>query len=482
MDFAGYRIERYLGAGGMGTVFLAQHPRLPRRDALKILSDKHSGDPVFRARFLREATTAARLRHPNLVTVRDRGQHGGHLWLAMNYVDGTDLARLIRRGPAALPLERVVRIVAEAAEGLDALHRKGIVHRDVKPANILIAEQDGRPDRVLVTDFGVARPAGAAATETGDGFAATPAYAAPELIGDGPVDRRADVYALGCVLVELLTGAPPFPRDTPAAALWAHRHDPPPAVEKAGAPRGFDDVVATALAKDPADRYPTCRALADAALAAAERTVRIVAAPRQRARRRGLLIAAAAAALLVAVATAVAAGTGGGHAPASRAVPLGPQTEVDAVSWGAYTYIARAFPELLPASQFGTGYQEIFGCRPVDENGKDLPADVFVPRGRIYCIGNREPALVVEVVCNADRSAIAPPATIDKAEGDERWTRPSGTGNLHWGTEPGYTRIPDRGKLRVYFDDPGRRFCYVMVTGASNGAELRAGWWTEAPL
>lgn len=137
--FAGYRIERRLGAGGMGTVFLVQHPRLPRRDALKILADSHLDDPEFRARFLREAEIAAWLQHPNLVAVRDRGEQDGRLWITMQYVDGVDVAELIRRGQAGLDPARAVRIVTEAARGLDEIHRAGLLHRDVKPANILVA-------------------------------------------------------------------------------------------------------------------------------------------------------------------------------------------------------------------------------------------------------------------------------------------------------------------------------------------------------
>ncbi|MFF2395607.1 serine/threonine-protein kinase [Nocardia sp. NPDC058114] len=483
MDFAGYRLERRLGMGGMGTVYLAQHPRLPRKDALKVLSDRHSGDAVFRERFLREATIAARLNHPNLVAVRDRGQHGGRLWIAMQYVDGVDLAQLIRRGPGALPLERTVRIVAEAAKGLDLLHRKGVLHRDVKPANILVAEQDGRPDRVLITDFGIARPADAPKDSTGAGLSATLAYAAPEQINGGAIDHRSDVYALGCVLYELLTGSVPFPRDTPAAVMYAHLNEAPPALDKPGLPPGFDQVIATALAKNPGDRYPTCGALAAAASAAAQGTVRL-AAVRAPVRRRPLVYGALAAAVLIALTAAVLGVSRTGsteHAP--TAIALGPQTAVDPVSWGAYTYVAQAFPELLPASQFGTGYQEMWGCRPADAQLRDLPVDVFVPTGRIMCFGNREPVQTIELVCNADRTPIAPPPTYDRAEGDEQWTRPSSHGNLHWGTYLDLYKAPQlTGYLRLYFDDPDRSFCYIVVTGARDGTELRAAWWTEAPL
>ncbi|WP_169815476.1 serine/threonine-protein kinase, partial [Nocardia yamanashiensis] len=270
-DFSGYRLERLLGSGGMGTVYLARHPRLPRRDALKILAEEHTADPAFRARFLREAENAARVRHPNVVAIRDRGEHAGRLWLTMQYVEGPDLAEIIRRAPGMLPIERVLRILTEAAHGLDAIHRAGLLHRDVKPANILVEERSGLGDRVLVTDFGIARPAGETATHT-EGFAATLAYAAPERIRGESGDHRADVYALGCVLYEMLTGFLPFPRDTPAAVVFAHLNDPPPKPSTFGAPPGFDDVIATALAKDPADRFASGGALATAARTAADTT------------------------------------------------------------------------------------------------------------------------------------------------------------------------------------------------------------------
>ncbi len=465
----------------MGTVFLAQHPRLPRKDALKILAEEHSGDSRFRARFLREAEVAARLHHPNLVAVRDRGQHDGRLWIAMQYIDGVDLAELIRRG--RLPIERVLRIISEVAKGLDAIHRAGLLHRDVKPANILVEEQPGRPDRVLVTDFGIARPADDTATLAG-GLTATLAYAAPEQISGGPVDQRADIYALGCVLYELLTGTVPFARDDPAALVYAHLNDTPPKPSNAGAAPGFDEVIATALAKRPEDRFASCGALAAAAEVAAESTVRLDAtpAPRRRTARRRLLIGAALLAIvLTGVTTAVALGREETVPRGSTATTIGPQTAVDTVSWGAYTYVAQAFPELMPASQFGAGYQELYACRPVNEDRRELSVDVYVPVGRVHCLGNREPAVSLDVVCNADRSPIAPPRIFDWAEGDESWTRGSGAGNLHWGTYMGLESVV-AGYLRVYFDDADRNFCYLVVTGGASGAELRSRWWTGAPL
>lgn len=227
--FGGYRIEGKLGAGGMGTVYLARHPRLPREDALKVLPPAASADQEFRARFLREAELAARLRHPNIVAIHDRGMDDGCLWIAMQYVQGCDASDLIARDPAGLPPWRAVHIIEEAARGLDAAHAAGLLHRDVKPANILIAVNPDGSYRVLVTDFGIARAVGESTVLTAAGeVLATVSYAAPEQISAAPVDHRVDVYALGCTLHQLLTGSLPFPRPTPAAVMYAHLCEPPP--------------------------------------------------------------------------------------------------------------------------------------------------------------------------------------------------------------------------------------------------------------
>ncbi|MGW5456438.1 serine/threonine-protein kinase [Nocardia sp. NPDC003979] len=267
--FAGYVIERVLGSGGMGTVYAARHPRLPRWDALKVLGDAHSASAEFRARFVREAELAARIDHPNVVAVHDRGMDQGALWIAMQYVAGTDAASVLRHG---LPDARLaLHIVTEAAAGLDAAHRAGLLHRDVKPANLMLESRAGEPDRVLVADFGIAKSGtdGTALTESGV-FLATLAYAAPELIRLDAVDHRADQYSLGCTLFELLTGRKPFPRDTPAAVINAHLTAPPPRPTELNPrlPPAVDAVIARALAKNPDDRYASCGALAAAASAA----------------------------------------------------------------------------------------------------------------------------------------------------------------------------------------------------------------------
>ena len=269
--FAGYTVLRQLGSGGMGAVYLVRHPRLPRLDALKLLRPELSVDPVFAARFLHEADVVARLNHRNIVSVLDRGEDDGQLWLTMQFVDGVDVERVLAVNPRGLPPERVVHIVAETAAALDCAHRNHLIHRDVKPANILLAasaESDDGPEQVFLTDFGIAKSLDGATklTRTGS-ILATFDYASPEQIESRPVDARSDVYSLGCVLYRLLTGSAPFPGATVTALMHGHLALPPPrptALVPWLAP-AIDDVVARAMAKDPAERYPTCRALAEAA-------------------------------------------------------------------------------------------------------------------------------------------------------------------------------------------------------------------------
>ncbi|MEU4321223.1 serine/threonine-protein kinase [Nocardia fluminea] len=268
---AGYRIERRLGGGGMGTVYLAQHPRLPRRDAVKVLDGRLAVEPTFRARFEREADLAARLRHPNVVQIFDRGVDGDRLWIAMQFVDGLDAAQLLRQGLSVLTPERAVRIVAEAAKGLDYAHRQGLLHRDIKPANLLIARAEDGTDEVMVTDFGIARSMGETTSLTSAGSVlGTLAYAAPEQLDGQPLDVRTDVYALGGTLYELLTGFVPFQRESPAALISAHLIEPPPrpSAGNPALPPALDGVIARAMAKNPDDRYASCGELADAAIAA----------------------------------------------------------------------------------------------------------------------------------------------------------------------------------------------------------------------
>ncbi|QIX53926.1 serine/threonine-protein kinase PknD [Rhodococcus sp. DMU1] len=260
--FAGYTIERVLGVGGMGAVYLARDPHLPRYTALKLLDRSLTTDDSFRARFELEADHAARLEHPNIVSVFDRGQEAGQHWIAMQYIAGTDAAVALRDGPMDPP--RAVHIIAETAKALDYAHEKGVLHRDVKPANILLGPSGARqPERVLLTDFGIAKALDATQhlTKTGS-LVATLQYSAPEVFQGIPLDPRADVYSLGCTVFCLLTGRPPFTGST-QEVMRGHLDAPVPRITavRGDLPQSIDEIVSAALAKRREDRLPSCHAL-----------------------------------------------------------------------------------------------------------------------------------------------------------------------------------------------------------------------------
>src|SRR5205823_13330752 len=269
-ELGGYRILGQLGRGGTSVVYRAEHVRLGRPAALKLLSPG-LGEADFSDRFLRESRLAASLDHANIVPVYDAGEEDGLLYIAMAFVDGTDLKTLIGE-EGRLPVRRALGIVGQVASALDAAHARGLVHRDVKPANILI----GPDDRAYLSDFGAVKELASAGTTRTGTFVGTIEYCAPEQIEGGEVDARTDVYALGCVLYEALTGEPPFHRPSEVAVLNAHLHSPPPRPSKTapGLPSALDGVIAKALAKAPVDRYATPGDLVTAARAAvAERKV-----------------------------------------------------------------------------------------------------------------------------------------------------------------------------------------------------------------
>jgi serine/threonine-protein kinase len=258
---AGYTILRSLGAGGMGEVYLAQHPRLPRRDALKVLSAPVCAESEYRQRFNREADIVATLWHPHIVEVHDRGDFEGQLWIAMDYVEGNDAARLLAESyPDGMPPDEVIRIVTAIGEALDYAHQRGLMHRDVKPANILLANTGTEDERIMLADFGIARKSGEASTLTGTNMTiGTVAYAAPEQLKGEEIDGRADQYALAATAFQLLTGSPPFKNSNPAVVISQHLTSDPP---KIGALRpelsGLGPVFDKALAKDREDRYDRC--------------------------------------------------------------------------------------------------------------------------------------------------------------------------------------------------------------------------------
>jgi YVTN family beta-propeller protein len=267
--FAGYRIEAMLAEGGMGAVYKARQLSLERTVALKVIAAPMASDPQFRERFRREALAAAAIDHPHVVPVFEADESEGLLFLAMRLVDGIDFASLIDR-EGQIDAERAVRIVGQIASALDAAHERGLVHRDVKPANILVSEQTGRPEHAYLTDFGIARRLGARTALTRPGMVVgTVDYMAPEALRGERVGPAADVYSLGCVLFEALTGEIPFPRESEVAVALAHLNDPPPSLrERAATPPRLEAVVQRALAKRPEERFASTGALAEAAEAA----------------------------------------------------------------------------------------------------------------------------------------------------------------------------------------------------------------------
>ena len=277
--FAGYQIEGLIRHGGMASVYRARHLVLQRPAALKVLIPAMAHDDRFRARFLGESRTAASLDHPHIVPIYDAGESGGALYIAMRLIEGSDLGTVLET-EARLEPRRAVDILGQVAGALDAAHARGLVHRDVKPSNILISGAAGS-EHAYLTDFGITKQVASEGMTATSEFLGTIAYMCPEQIEGLPLDGRADVYALGCVLHQCLTGVTPFDADTVVGVMHAHLTKPPPrpTVIDPTLPDGLDDVVATAMAKRPDDRYATCTALIDAARAALDAPRRSPAAP-----------------------------------------------------------------------------------------------------------------------------------------------------------------------------------------------------------
>ena len=267
-DFAGHRIDGFVGQGGMGIVFRATDLALGRTVALKVIAPDAAGNPIFRARFERESRVAAAIEHPHVVQIYHAGQDEGLLYLTMRYVDGTDLRRLLRRENRLDPA-RAVSILGQIAGALDEAHALGLVHRDVKPANVLLAQRSGR-DHTYLTDFGITRRAGDEhLTRTGVTLGSVD-YIAPEQAHGADVDARADIYSLACILFQMLTGSVVFDREGDLEKLWAHVHDPPRRLVALNPelPPGLQDVLDRALAKNPGDRQQSATQLAQDATAA----------------------------------------------------------------------------------------------------------------------------------------------------------------------------------------------------------------------
>ncbi|MFI5718007.1 hypothetical protein [Nocardia sp. NPDC051750] len=376
----------------------------------------------------------------------------------MTSVGEATVAEMVPRG--SLDGARTVRIVAEIARQLGEYRRAGHPVPGLDMTQILVAEQPGAPDTVRLAPL-----------------VAAPRYRAPEQLAGGPGDERTDVYVLGCVLFEMLTGREPFaPGDGgPGVA--------PPAVTTVNpwVPAAFDTVVAKALTADPAGRYADGTALATAARAAAAPRPEAGPPPPDRRRRTVAYVAVAVVAVLIAVIAVAVVRRPADPPPSAAATTETRSPELKAALWGSYAYIADAFPDLLPISVDGIGYQGLVDCRPVDRvlNLVSLyePPEV----GGVACYGNYEPVVLVIATCRADLAPIAPDSSPWDIAGQESWTRPSGAGRLAWGeiTTVGGER---RGRLDVFFDDPGRDHCRLEVNGVGTGALLHDRWWPDAPL
>ncbi len=356
---AGFRVESLIGEGAMGTVFLAEDTRRGGRVALKVLGSELAQDERFRQRFLRESQLAATLDHPHIVPTVAFGEEDGVLYLAMAYVDGADLRELLRRKRILAP-DRALDLLGQVAGALDAAHANGLVHRDVKPGNILVkAGPEG--ERAYVCDFGLARHVSSVSSLTGErGFVGTIDYVSPEQIEGGSIDGRADVYSLACVLFECLAGERPFDRDSELSVVFAHLNESPPSVSdlRPELPQAFDGVLATGLAKSSDDRYSTCGELMAAARAARGGKV-FVRRKRRRLFLTGLAILAAAGAAIGSVLA-----TQGGSTPTGR--PEITETSIAGARLG------------LPAAS----YRRLFG-----EKGRrdvfslpNFPVDIFQDR------------------------------------------------------------------------------------------------------
>ena len=261
---AGYRIEAVLGRGGMGVVYLANQLSLDRPVALKVIAPELAGDVVFGERFKRESRIAASIEHPNVIPVYEAGEGEGLLFLTMRYVDGTDLKALLEADGRLEP-GRAARLLAQVAAALAAAHRRGLMHRDVKPANVLVDREDQR-EHAYLTDFGIARHVAATSALTATGsVVGTLDYLAPERIVEGGGDARADVYALGCVLFQVLTGSVPYPRDHDAAKMYAHLNAPVPDARELNraVPDALAELAMQAMAKEPDARVHSASELAE---------------------------------------------------------------------------------------------------------------------------------------------------------------------------------------------------------------------------
>ena len=412
---AGFLVESLIGQGAMGAVYLSEDAKAGRRVALKLLGRGLIEDERFRKRFMREAEIAASLDHPHIVPTLTFGEEDGRLYLAMAYVKGSDMRELLRRD-GRLPPARTLRLIGQVADALDAAHAAGLVHRDVKPGNILVTGEPGG-EHAYVCDFGLARHLSSVSSLTGDrGFVGTIDHVPPEQIAGRPIDRRADVYSLGCVLYECLTGERPFERESELALIYAHLNDTPPPVTDLNPelPEALAAVVATALAKAPEDRHASCGELVAAAQAA------LAGKPYgRRSRRRRRSIVATIALLAAAAAGVFGYLTTRGETSAAGA-PAITQTSIDGVGLGRL--------EAAYKQHFG-GYKQLV----LTESDPPIPGFSFgQPEVAVYFRSNAARADIITTWNRQLRTAagVGPCSTIEemkKTYGEAVRPSPHGT-------------------------------------------------------
>jgi len=455
---AGFRLRSLIGEGAMGAVYLAEKTEQAGLVALKVLVPQLAHDDRFRKRFLRESQLAASLDHPHIVPIVEAGEERGVLYLAMQHIEGPDL-RAVLRDEGRLEPPRAIDLVAQVAEALDVAHEAWLVHRDVKPGNVLVvARPDG--EHAYVCDFGLARHISTASSLTTDrGMIGTIDYIPPEQVEGGSIDGRADVYSLGCVLYECLTGSRPFDRESELSVVFAHLNEPPPRLTdlRPDLPGAFDVVFATALAKSPDDRYATCGELVQAARAALQgKPFR-----RRKLRRRRLLLAGLA--VLAAAAAAIGALVAAGGKPRAEPVatlfpPAISQTEISGIGLGldADAYKRR----------FG-------GWRAETLSEPNFPALVFQdPQVAVYFPPKGKEAIILTTWNENLRTAkgVGPCSTVEelqKAYGSE--LRPA-----HSATSPD-------GK-RVFGYTVGKNLLFATPTGVVRAVALYDGGAPRARL
>ena len=436
---AGFRIESQIGEGAMGAVFLAEDTRRGGQVALKVLVRDLAQDERFRRRFLRESKLAASLDHPNVVPIVDAGEEDGVLYLAMELVEGLDLREILRR-ESRLDPERGIGLVAQVAEALDAAHAAGLVHRDVKPANILIREEvDG--EHAYVCDFGLARHLSSASSLTTDrGLVGTIDYIPPEQIEGGAIDGRADVYSLACVLFECVAGSRPFDRESELSVVFAHLNEPPPRLSdhRPELPAAFDDVFATALAKSPGERYSTCGELVEAARAAVHGRTAL---PRRR-RRRRVTLAVTAAVVAATVTSGVVLATRGGSTSEPPAIT---QTSIAGAPLGLRV---EGYTEILGRPDFRVDQGEQVPGFPSTE----YPTLIFLdPKVAVYFPDGWQSKAKIITTWNDEfetAAGVGPCSTID----DMKAVYGDGVRPDHWGTIG----------TKVFMYDVGRNLLFAV--------------------